>query len=72
MEGKLGEIMVQAGLRAKVPFQMACGGNAECCTCHCYLTEAVLKCPDYEEPDERELDALDFLDGATDESRLAC
>ena len=27
---------------------------------------------DYEEPDERELDTLDFCDGATDESRLAC
>ena len=51
---------------------MSCGGSGECCTCHCFLTEVVCKCSDYTEPDEKELDALDFCDGVTDESRLAC
>ncbi len=64
--------MMQAGLHAKVPFQVACGGNAECCTCHCFFPKEVIQSQDYEEPEERELDALDWCDGATDESRLAC
>ena len=64
--------MMQAGLIAKVPFQAACGGNAECCTCHCFMPKEVILSQDYEEPEERELDSLDFLDGVTDESRLAC
>ena len=64
--------MMQAGIKAKVPFEVACGGNAECATCHCLLTKEGIMSQDYEEPDERELDTLDFCDGATDESRLAC
>ena len=64
--------MMQAGLRAKVPFEVACGGNAECCTCHCYLTKAAIQCQEYEEPEEREMDSLDWIDGADEYSRLAC
>ena len=64
--------MMQAGLQAKVPFLVACGGNAECCTCHCFFPKDVILSQDYEEPGDRELDALDFCDGATEDSRLAC
>jgi len=72
VEAKIGENMMQAGLKAKVPFQVACGGNAECCTCHCFFPKEIFESEDYEEPETRELDALDFCAGATDESRLAC
>lgn len=72
IEASVGENMMSAGLEARVPFQVACGGNAECCTCHCFFPDEIIKSQDYTEPDERELDALDFCEGATDESRLAC
>lgn len=32
-EGDEGETLMQVGLRAGVKFEVACGGNAECCTC---------------------------------------
>ena len=52
---------------------MACGGNAECCTCHVHLTKKIVSAQDYIEAEERELDALDWVDaGLVDESRLAC
>ena len=72
VEGKIGHNMMDAGLHAKVPFLVACGGNAECCTCHCFFPKDVIMGQDYEEPGERELDALDFADGADENSRLAC
>ena len=63
---------MRAGIAYKVPFQVACGGNAECCTCHVYLTDAVMKSQDYTDPEDAELDALDFAEDTKDESRLAC
>ena len=72
MSAKVGDNMMQAGLQAKVPFQVACGGNAECCTCHVFFPKEVIISQDYTEPEERELDALDFCEGATEDSRLAC
>ena len=52
---------------------MACGGNAECCTCHVYLTRKIVTSQDYIEPKTKEIDALDWAEGElTDESRLAC
>ena len=70
--GEVGQNMMTAGLNAKVPFLVACGGNAECCTCHCFFPKEVMIAQDYEEPGDRELDALDFADGADESSRLAC
>ena len=56
-----------------MPFEVACGGNAECCTCHLYVpVEELRGTADYKEPLEMEMDALDFASGATDESRLGC
>ena len=64
--------MLQAGLKAKVPFTFLCGGNAECCTCHCFFPKEIFLSQDYEKPETRELNALNLCEGATDESRLAC
>jgi Na+-transporting NADH:ubiquinone oxidoreductase subunit NqrF len=40
-EGLVGESVMEAGIMGGVPFEVACGGNAECCTCHVYLDLAV-------------------------------
>ena len=63
---------MQAGIKAGVPFEVACGGNAECCTCHVQLSPELRQAPDYEEPREDEQDSLDDASGMTDDSRLAC
>ena len=72
VEAEIGQNMMRAGIYAKVPFAEACGGNAECCTCHCFFPEEIMEGQDYEEPEEKELDALDFCEGVTEVSRLAC
>lgn len=70
--GVEGETLMQAGIRAGVQFEVACGGNAECCTCHCKLTDSVMQSSDYIEPEEKEIDALDWAEGVDSQSRLAC
>ena len=60
------------GISAGIPFEVACGGNAECCTCHVFIPESVRSQPDYINPEDNELDALDFAQGVTENSRLAC
>ena len=63
---------MKAGIKAGVPYEVACGGNAECCTCHVYMPKIVLESADYEKPDDAERDALDWAMGTSPESRLAC
>jgi 2Fe-2S ferredoxin len=63
---------MEAGVAGGVPFEMACGGNCECCTCHVYLNLEIMQAQDYTDPEDKEIDALDFAEGATEESRLAC
>ena len=72
INAEVGDNLMQAGLKAKVPFEVACGGNAECCTCHVYLPKSVIESADYEKPGDIEVDALDWASGSTPESRLAC
>eukprot|EP00345_Euplotes_harpa_P018676 CAMPEP_0168340936 /NCGR_PEP_ID=MMETSP0213-20121227/14366_1 /TAXON_ID=151035 /ORGANISM="Euplotes harpa, Strain FSP1.4" /LENGTH=139 /DNA_ID=CAMNT_0008347279 /DNA_START=25 /DNA_END=444 /DNA_ORIENTATION=+ len=72
VEATEGETLLAAGLRAKVPFQKACGGNAECATCHCKLPYQVRTHQGYEDAGEKELDCLEFAPLNDEESRLAC
>ena len=72
VEGDVGENLMRAGIAHGVPFLVACGGNAECCTCHVYLTKEVMNSQDYTDPEDAEMDALDFAEDTKDESRLAC
>lgn len=46
-----------------------CGGMALCATCHVQIKEGAEYLP---EPQDQELDMLDTLPDADDESRLAC
>ena len=72
VEALEGENMMNAGIIAGVPFQKACGGNAECTTCHVYVPLNIRQNPDYKDAEEKEIDALEFATGTTDDSRLAC
>ena len=54
---------MRAAMRAGAQFEVACGGNAECCTCHVYLTRAIVTSQDYIEPKMKEIDALDWAEG---------
>lgn len=63
---------MQAGIDHKVPYEVACGGNAICCTCHVYLAPETTQAKDYLSPKENELDALDSTCDVVNESRLAC
>ena len=67
-----GQNLMEAGIKFGVPFEQACGGNAECTTCHCYLPLEIRQHQQYIDAEEKELDALEFADGAMEESRLAC
>mmetsp|Transcript_19061 Transcript_19061/g.13653 ORF Transcript_19061/g.13653 Transcript_19061/m.13653 type:complete len:99 (-) Transcript_19061:92-388(-) len=72
VEGEPGDDIMKIGVKAGVPFEQACGGNAECGTCHIYITEEIMKADDYQEPEDAELDVLDWAEDVKDESRLAC
>lgn len=39
IEAKVGQNLMAVGVDHKVPYEVACGGNAECCTCHVYIPE---------------------------------
>ena len=67
-----GENMINAGIANKVPFQKACGGNAECTTCHVHIPREIQMNQEYIDAEEKELDSLEFSEGNNENSRLAC
>ena len=72
----MNETVLAAGLRAGVPFEVVCGGNAQCCTCHIHVPISEMEshdAGDYVEPEDKELDGLDMAENVEDDrSRLAC
>lgn len=53
----------------KCPVMMACGGQAICATCHCYIEEG----SEYLNPiSDREKRTLGLITGANQRSRLSC
>ena len=72
VKGNEGEILMECGIKCGVPFQKACGGNAECLTCHLYLEDSLSNDPKLNEPTEKELDTLQFSHAYTEHSRLGC
>ena len=61
-EAKEGDNLMTAAMWAGAGFQVVCGGNAECCTCHVYLTKTIVTSQDYIEPETKEIDALDWAE----------
>ena len=71
-KGYEGQTLMDAGTNSGVKFERAWGGNAEWTTWHWYLPLNVRQHQDYVEEQEKEIDAIEFAEGATEESRLAC
>jgi 2Fe-2S ferredoxin len=65
-----GTTLLEAARRGAVAIEGACGGNMACATCHVYLPDAMrARLP---RASAEEADMLDFAEGLTRESRLAC
>ena len=54
VKGEVGANLMRTGIEAGVPFFEACGGNAECCTCHVKLPATLLNAEDIPKPEENE------------------
>ena len=63
---------MECGIRQGVPFEKACGGNAECLTCHLYIDEELNNDYRLDEPSEKELDAITLSPTYKENSRLGC
>ena len=69
MDARAGQTLQEVALSRGIPIGDACGGNAACSTCHCYV---VCGADDLTEMQELEDVALDKASGLRMESRLAC
>ncbi|GAA1365227.1 2Fe-2S iron-sulfur cluster-binding protein [Arthrobacter rhombi] len=64
----LGRTVMEGAVRNNLPGIVAeCGGSCSCATCHVFLQQG-----DFEEAAPEENDLLEFLDDATECSRLSC
>lgn len=63
--------LMEGAVSNNVPGIVAeCGGSCSCATCHVYVEEPWLG--ELEDPEQEELDLIEFLDGASANSRLSC
>lgn len=67
--GEPGESLLDAAQRAGVPIPANCGGQGACGACHVIITGGMNS---LSPPEEEEEDALDPVEGLTENSRLAC
>jgi 2Fe-2S ferredoxin len=66
-----GQSVMSGSVNNNLPGIVAeCGGSCACATCHVYLASEYSEL--FAEPTDEETDLIDYLDGATDESRLSC
>ncbi|MGW6356364.1 2Fe-2S iron-sulfur cluster-binding protein [Streptomyces sp. NPDC055092] len=66
-----GQTVMDGSVRSNLPGIIAeCGGSCSCATCHVYLNPAWAYQFDDATDEEREL--LEFAEGSSPESRLAC
>ncbi|OFZ20879.1 MAG: 2Fe-2S ferredoxin [Bdellovibrionales bacterium GWB1_55_8] len=69
VEANPGETILDAGLRADIPIQHACGGYCACTTCHVIVKAGGAALSEIEECEE---ERLERANGLTLHSRLAC
>lgn len=43
VQAEVGANLMNAGVAHGVPYEVACGGNAQCCTCHVMMSENIMK-----------------------------
>lgn len=66
-----GQSVMDGSVRNNLPGIVAeCGGSCSCATCHVHVDPEYADRFDEPQPEERDL--VEFLDGATERSRLAC
>ncbi|MGQ4600935.1 2Fe-2S iron-sulfur cluster-binding protein [Nocardia sp. R6R-6] len=71
VEVPAGQSVMDGSVRNNLPGIIAeCGGSCSCATCHVYLGEDAAQC--FGEPSMEERDLLEYLEGASPGSRLAC
>ena len=64
-----GDTLLDALLDNGIDLEHECGGNCTCTTCHVYISEGGDNLTPVEEPEEYR---LQFAEGRTEGSRLAC
>ncbi|MFF3572716.1 2Fe-2S iron-sulfur cluster-binding protein [Nocardia jiangxiensis] len=71
VEVNRGQSIMSASVDNNLPGIVAeCGGSCACATCHVYLSAEYGG--SFAEPTEEELELIEYLEGATGESRLSC
>lgn len=67
----VGQSIMDGSVRNNLPGIVAeCGGSCSCATCHVYLDDAYA--PLFTSPTDEERELLEFAEGTTGRSRLAC
>lgn len=66
-----GQSIMDGSIRNNLPGIVAeCGGSCACATCHVHIAGEYDEL--FAEPSDEEADLIAYLDGADDQSRLAC
>ncbi|MET8427945.1 2Fe-2S iron-sulfur cluster-binding protein [Nocardia sp. NPDC004860] len=66
-----GQSIMSGSVNNNLPGIVAeCGGSCACATCHVFLSDEYREL--FAEPTDEEAELIEYLDGATDESRLSC
>jgi 2Fe-2S ferredoxin len=69
IEAAPGQTILDAALDSDIPLEHVCGGFCACTTCHIQVKEGMQNISPVQ---EEELERLEFKDGRTPNSRLAC
>lgn len=64
-----GTTLLDAALDHDIPLEHACGGFCACTTCHVHVKDGLANLSNIQ---EEELDRLEYRDGRSENSRLAC
>jgi 2Fe-2S ferredoxin len=71
VEVPVGQSVMDGSVRSNLPGIVAeCGGSCSCATCHVYVDPSSADL--FDEPMTEETDLVEFLEGASDRSRLSC
>ncbi|PYE12331.1 2Fe-2S ferredoxin [Williamsia limnetica] len=71
VEVPVGQSVMDGSVRNNLPGIVAeCGGSCSCATCHVLLSSTANAL--FDPPTDEEAELVEFLEGATPESRLSC